>query len=89
MPLGPLFVLLAGGSMAGQIKSTAAASLVEGVSITVVQDDDGWGFHRWSTCNDGVLVLQPIDAHRTLRFSTPGRAVLFFRETYGRRLKAR
>ena len=75
--------------MAGKISSSAAASLVDGISITVVKDDDGWGFHRWTALVDGPIALQPIEVDRALRFPTSDRAVLFFRETYGRRLTGR
>jgi hypothetical protein len=75
--------------MARKVSNSVAASLVDGISITVLRDDHGWGFHRWTTLGEALIILQPIEVDRALRFPTPDRAVLFFREAYGRRLQGR
>ena len=77
-----------GDDMAGNTGSSAAAALIDGVSITLIQDDNGWGFCRWTLTDSRPIAVRPTDAHRALRFWTVPEALRFFRVMYGDQLRA-
>lgn len=59
-----------------------AVPLVEGVSLTLTDEGDGWRFSAWSRF-DGRLLPPPTLVDKSRRFDTDGDAAKFFREHYG------
>ena len=69
--------------MSGKTKSVAVLALEQGLSVTFIEDNDGWGFHH---CDPPVAV-RPTDVHRAMRFATMELAAQFFRNAYGGRAR--
>ena len=58
-----------------------AVPLVRGISITLIEDENGCAFGSWAR-SDGIVLLPPSEQDRQRRFATPARAVAFFRQRY-------
>ena len=58
-----------------------ATGLTNGISITLVEDDDGWRFIAWSRSASmlGESLLPPPDEPRARRFATSDEALSYFR----------
>jgi hypothetical protein len=53
------------------------------LSITFVDDGDGWQFGSWTTVTDRVPSTQPDSGDRDRRFAEIRDAVTYFRSRYG------
>ena len=54
-----------------------ATALLPGVSITLLEDAEGWRFVAWSTVT--TPIAEPSSAARALRFTTHADAMEYFR----------
>jgi hypothetical protein len=55
--------------------------LVQGISITLIEDENGCAFGSWAR-SDAIVLLPPSKQDRQRRFPTPAAAVAFFRKRY-------
>jgi hypothetical protein len=59
-----------------------ATRLGSALSVTFVDDGEGWRFERWTTLADRVPAIQPQDIDRYRRFADISEALLYFRQHY-------
>lgn len=55
--------------------------LIRGISITLIEDENGCAFGSWAR-SDGIVLLPPSEQDRQRRFPTPEAVVAFFRVRY-------
>ena len=68
------------------VSAIACAEVASGISITLAQYADGWGFYDWQQ-KDTPLQQQPNASDTSRRFDTSDEALRFFRNAYGWKLE--
>jgi len=62
-------------------RAPLAIPLIRGISITIIENENGCAFGSWAR-SDGVVLLPPSRQDRQRSFATPAAAVAFFRQRY-------
>lgn len=70
-----------GMAFAPRTRAPLAIPLIPGISMTLIEDENGCAFGSWARA-DGIVLLPPSEQDRQRRFATPQKAVAFFRARY-------